>query len=141
MHSSNKNAVILATVLLSVNKQINLFNYNINIVCSKPTNKKNKFDFVKPRNIIFTVVGLIIIVGCMFTYSEGLNSSIIDVILNNGINIYTVNTERRLTYSQIVENPNITYEYPRTYIYTSIDVQGVLKYVIARIVYIGIDYG
>lgn len=74
-------------------------------------------------------------------YSEGLNSSIIDVILNNGINIYTVNTERRLTYSQIVENPNITYEYPRTYIYTSIDVQGVLKYVIARIVYIGIDYG
>lgn len=74
-------------------------------------------------------------------YSEGLNSSIIDVFLNNGINIYTVNTERRLTYSQIVENPNITYEYPRTYIYTSIDVQGVLKYIVARIVYIGIDYG
>ncbi|CAK7036534.1 MAG: hypothetical protein PARBA_04073 [Parabacteroides sp.] len=74
-------------------------------------------------------------------YSEGLNASIIDVILNNGINIYNVNTERRLTYSQIVENPNITYDYPRTYIYTSIDVQGVHKYVVARIVYIGIDYG
>lgn len=74
-------------------------------------------------------------------YSEGLNSSIIDAILNNGINIYTVNTERRLTYDQIVENPNITYEYPRTYIYTSVNVQGVLKYIVARIVYIGIDYG
>ena len=42
----------------------------------KEKNKKSKFDFVKPRNIIFIVVGLIIITGCMFTYSEGLNLGI-----------------------------------------------------------------
>ena len=42
----------------------------------KESKKKSKFDFVKPRNIVFIVVGLIIIVGCMFTYSEGLNLGI-----------------------------------------------------------------
>lgn len=42
----------------------------------KEKSKENKFDFVKPRNIIFVLVGLIIIVGCMFTYSEGLNLGI-----------------------------------------------------------------
>ncbi|MBQ2946866.1 MAG: protein translocase subunit SecD [Bacilli bacterium] len=42
----------------------------------KENKKKNKFDFVKPRNIVFIVVSLIIIVGCMFTYSEGLNLGI-----------------------------------------------------------------
>ena len=42
----------------------------------KESKKKNKFDFVKPRNIIFIVVSLIIIIGCMFTYSEGLNLGI-----------------------------------------------------------------
>ena len=42
----------------------------------KDKKKNNKFDFVKPRGIIFTIVGLIIIIGCMFTYSEGLNLGI-----------------------------------------------------------------
>ena len=42
----------------------------------KEKKKKNKFDFVKPRNIVFIVVGLIILLGCMFTYSEGLNLGI-----------------------------------------------------------------
>ncbi|MBR6690131.1 MAG: protein translocase subunit SecD [Bacilli bacterium] len=42
----------------------------------KEKKNKTKFDFVKPRNIIFIVVGLIILVGCMFTYSEGLNLGI-----------------------------------------------------------------
>ena len=42
----------------------------------KDKKKKSKFDYVKPRKIIFTVVGLIIIIGCMFTYSEGLNLGI-----------------------------------------------------------------
>ena len=42
----------------------------------KENNKKNKFDFVKPRNIVFIVVSLIILLGCMFTYSEGLNLGI-----------------------------------------------------------------
>ena len=42
----------------------------------KNKKKKNKFDYVKPRGIIFTVVGLIIVLGLMFTYSEGLNLGI-----------------------------------------------------------------
>ena len=42
----------------------------------KETKKENKFDFVKPKNVIFVIVGLIIIIGAMFTYSEGLNLGI-----------------------------------------------------------------
>lgn len=42
----------------------------------KNTKKESKFDFVKPKNVIFIIVGLIIIVGAMFTYSEGLNLGI-----------------------------------------------------------------
>ncbi len=37
---------------------------------------ESKFDYVKPKNIIFIIVGLIIIIGGMFTYSEGLNLGI-----------------------------------------------------------------
>ena len=42
----------------------------------KDKKKKSKFDFVKPRGIIFTIVALIIIGGLSFTYSEGLNLGI-----------------------------------------------------------------
>ena len=42
----------------------------------KEKKKKNKFDYVKPRGIIFTIVGLIIVIGLAFTYSEGLNLGI-----------------------------------------------------------------
>ena len=42
----------------------------------KESKKESKFDFVKPRNIIFVVVSLIIVLGAMFTYSEGLNLGI-----------------------------------------------------------------
>ena len=42
----------------------------------KEKKNKIKFDFVKPRNIVFIVVSLIILLGCMFTYSEGLNLGI-----------------------------------------------------------------
>ncbi len=39
----------------------------------KERNKESKFDFVKPKNIIFIVVAIIIVLGGMFIYSEGLN--------------------------------------------------------------------
>ena len=42
----------------------------------KEQKKKNNFDFVKPRTLVFTIVGLIIVIGLMFTYSEGLNLGI-----------------------------------------------------------------
>ncbi len=39
--------------------------------------RKNRvFNFVKPRFVVFTIVGLILIVGGFFTYSEGLNLGI-----------------------------------------------------------------
>lgn len=42
----------------------------------KDKKKESKFDFVKPKNIIFTLVLIIIAVGMAFTYSEGLNLGI-----------------------------------------------------------------
>ena len=42
----------------------------------KEKKKESKFDFVRPKNIVFIVVGLFIIIGAMFTYSEGLNLGI-----------------------------------------------------------------
>lgn len=42
----------------------------------KDQKNKNNFDFVKPRTLVFSIVGLIIVVGLMFTYSEGLNLGI-----------------------------------------------------------------
>ena len=42
----------------------------------KESKKENKFDFVKPKNFVFTIVGIIIVIGAMFTYSEGLNLGI-----------------------------------------------------------------
>lgn len=74
-------------------------------------------------------------------YTEGMDNSIIETIMSSEINIYTVNSERRLTFEQITANPKITYDYPATYIYTTIDVQGTPKYITGRMVYIGIDYG
>lgn len=74
-------------------------------------------------------------------YTEGMDKAIIETIMSSEINIYTVNSEKRLTFEQITANPKITYDYPATYIYTTIDVQGAPKHIIGRIVYIGIDYG
>lgn len=42
----------------------------------KVSKKESKFDFVKRRGIVFTLVLLIIVLGLMFTYSEGLNLGI-----------------------------------------------------------------
>ena len=42
----------------------------------KKKKKENKFNFVKHKNIIFILVSLIILVGAIFTYSEGLNLGI-----------------------------------------------------------------
>lgn len=59
----------------------------------KDSKKENKFDFVKHKNLIFIVVVLIIVLGCMFTYSEGLNlgidfkgGSTIEINSNNKLN-------------------------------------------------------
>lgn len=57
-------------------KSENFENHTKMFIGYKDKNKKNKFDFVKPRKFIFTIVGLIIILGLMFTYSEGLNLGI-----------------------------------------------------------------
>jgi len=63
----------------------------------KESKKENKFDFVKPKNIVFIIVLLIIILGGMFTYSEGLNlgidfkgGSTIEINSNNDMTIENV---------------------------------------------------
>lgn len=59
--------------------------------------KENKFNFVKHKNVIFILVSLIIVVGCIFTYSEGLNLGIdfkggssIEINSKNKINVKDV---------------------------------------------------
>ena len=42
----------------------------------KESKKENKFDFVKPKKLVFIIVGLIIVLGCAYTYSKGLNLGI-----------------------------------------------------------------
>ena len=42
----------------------------------KENSKSRKLNFVKPRLVVFTIVGLIILVGGVFTYTKGLNLGI-----------------------------------------------------------------
>ena len=63
----------------------------------KESKKESKFNFVKHKNIIFIIVGLIIILGGMFIYSEGLNlgidfkgGSTIEINSNNKLNFKDV---------------------------------------------------
>ena len=57
----------------------------------KNKKKENKFNFVKHKNVIFVLVSLIIIVGAIFTYSEGLNLGI-DFKGGSSIEINSKNT-------------------------------------------------
>ena len=63
----------------------------------KESKKENKFDFVKPKNIIFVLVSLIIIIGAMFTYSEGLN---LGIDFKGGSNI-EINSNKKLTIKDV----------------------------------------
>ena len=63
----------------------------------KESKKENKFDFVKPKNIIFIIVSLIIIIGAMFTYSEGLN---LGIDFKGGSNI-EINSNKKLTIKDV----------------------------------------
>ena len=60
----------------------------------KNKKKESKFDYVKHKSIVFTMVSLIIVAGGMFIYSEGLNlgidfkgGSTIEINSNNKLNI------------------------------------------------------
>ena len=66
----------------------------------KESKKENKLDFVKPKNIIFVIVSIIIIVGAMFTYSEGLN---LGIDFKGGSTI-EINAEDKLSVKEIKKN-------------------------------------
>lgn len=76
--------IVTFIVMVYLNKYlINLFvqsskfeNHKSMFIGFKEKTKARKLDFVKPRFVIFAVVGLIIIGGLFFTYSEGLNLGI-----------------------------------------------------------------
>ncbi len=63
----------------------------------KDSKKENNFDFVKPKNIIFTIVSLIIVIGLMYTYSEGLN---LGIDFKGGSTI-EINSKNKLDYKNI----------------------------------------
>ena len=63
----------------------------------KDKKKENKFDFVKPKKVIFIVVSLIIVSGLMYIYSEGLN---LGIDFKGGSTI-EINSNTKLTKSDI----------------------------------------
>ena len=63
----------------------------------KDKKKENKFDFTKRKNIVFIVVALIIILGCAFTYGEGLN---LGIDFKGGSTI-EINSESKLDYKDV----------------------------------------
>ncbi len=72
----------------------------------KEKSRESKLDFVKHKNIIFVLVGIIIVLGAMFTYSEGLN---LGIDFKGGSTI-EINSKNKLNYKD-VENDLEELEY------------------------------
>ena len=62
--------------------------------------KERKFNFVKPRFVIFIIVGIILIVGACFTYNEGLN---LGIDFKGGSTI-EINSKNKLVLNDIKED-------------------------------------
>lgn len=80
--------------------------------------KTNEFDFVKHKNIRYIIIGLILLFGIMFTYSEGLNlgidfkgGSTIEINSKNSLNLDDINSdieelEYSLNSSELINSSN-----------------------------------
>ncbi len=68
----------------------------------KQNSKESKFDFVKPRKIIFIVVGLIIVFGSMYIYNDGLN---LGIDFKGGSTI-EINSDNKLSASDVEKDIN-----------------------------------
>ena len=66
----------------------------------KTKKNESKIDFVRPKNIVFTIVGLIIICGLAFTYSEGLN---LGIDFKGGSTI-EINSKNKLSLDEVKED-------------------------------------
>ena len=76
------------------------------------------------------------------THTEGLDSFIIEAVGRSSLFGYSIPEEKRVSISQLKENPKIVCDYPRTFNYKKIEtINGEQKYVLSRTTYIGIDYG
>lgn len=66
----------------------------------KESKKESKFDFVKHKGIVFGVVSAIIVLGCMFIYSEGLN---LGIDFKGGSTI-EINSNDKLDFNDVSED-------------------------------------
>ena len=90
--------VYLNRYLMSKFVRTEKFDNHVNLFIGyKEKKKENKFDFVKPKNFVFIIVGLIIILGAMFTYSEGLN---LGIDFKGGSTI-EINSNKKLTIKDV----------------------------------------
>ena len=72
------------------------------------------------------------------THTEGLDGDTIDAVVRSNLFGYPLPDDKRVSISQLRENPKIVCDYPYTFIYKKIDTG---QYVFSRTTYIGIDYG
>jgi hypothetical protein len=76
------------------------------------------------------------------TYTNGMDSQEASTIAERCVMGYSLDDNRKLTFEQIQQNPKVVYDYPPTYIFHKVTLDnGVVRYVLGRTIYIGIDYG
>lgn len=76
------------------------------------------------------------------SHTASIDSQVIDALSNSNIYGYPLSSERQVSLSQLQDNPSIVYNYPQTFVYKKIVVANeTTKYIFARTVYIGVDYG
>jgi len=76
------------------------------------------------------------------THTEGLDSYTFDAVGRSSLYGYSLPENKRVSITQLKENPKIVNDYPRTFNYKKIETEnGEQKYILSRTTYVGIDYG
>ena len=76
------------------------------------------------------------------TCTREMDSTDVDKIIESCATGYAVYNERILDKERILENPDVVYDYPTTYLLKIVELSdGTLRYVFGRTIYLGVDYG